>query len=333
MKKFLAKFVLLLALTNAALLIHATVVDASAVPSPLEYIKIIGDKTKLPNYVDTGVHPDAPADIQPGVATVSSPIYFIIDLFRYFVSGIAFIVIIIAAIKLVSTANEEEAGKSKNTLIIGIIGLLVIQLADTIVKKMFFGEQGEAFQDIATAQLYAEESVSQIRGIIGFTEIFLGAVAVLIIIVRGFVIITSAGEEETIKKSQKHIIYAVVGLVVVGLSEVVVRGVIFPEAGKVLPDIDVGKKLLVSITNFLSGFVALISFVMLFYAGYRYVASGGEEEVNEKVKKIFLGAAMGLILAFAAFAIVNTLVTFEARPGETTATPKQPEVIDEIKTN
>ncbi|MEK7085491.1 MAG: hypothetical protein AAB953_00560, partial [Patescibacteria group bacterium] len=62
---------------------------------------------------------------------------------------------------------------------------------------------------------------------------------------------------------------------------------------------------------YISGFIAIFAFATLFYGGYRYVVSGGEDEVKEKVKKTIFGAVMALILALAAFAIVNTLVKFE----------------------
>lgn len=304
--------------------------DNTAPPSqpstiaPLDYLKTIGENTKLPNYVDTGVHLDAAAEVKPGVAAVTSPIYFALDMFRYVISGIAFVVVIIAAIRLVTTANDEEAGKAKKSLLVGIIGLLLVQLADVIVKKAFFGEQGEAFQDVATTKLYAEETTGQIRGIIGFLEVFIGSVAVLIIIIKGFQLVTSAGEEEQITKTKKHIIYAAVGLVVVGLSEVIVRGFIFPEGGSQLPKTEVGKKLIISITNYLAGFVAIFAFIMLFYGGYRYVVSGGEDEVKEKVKKIIYGAVMALLLALGAFAIVNTLIKVgdEKKPETVTVAPK-----------
>lgn len=327
MKNFFKKLVVVFIFMNFGLTVQmafAAPTTAPATPptpptqsdviAPLDYLKTIGGQTKLPNYVDTGVHPDAPAETKPGVSAVSSPIYYAIDLFRYAVSTIAFIFVIIVALKLVTTANEEEAKKAKDSLLMGIVGLIIIQLADVAVKQVFFGQQGQAFQDVATTKLYAAAGVDQIRGIIGFLEVFLGAAAVLTIVITGFTLLASGGAEEDIGKAKKHILYAIVGLLVVGLSEVIVRGFIFPANGTQLPNVDVGKMIIVSITNYLAGFIAVISFVMLFYGGYRYVTSGGEDEVKEKVKKIILSSVIALILAMAAFAIVNTVVKFDTTP-------------------
>lgn len=318
MKNFFKKFVLTLLLISFALFLHASTITfaETTTPSattPIERLQSIGKGTNLPDYSTTGTgstHPDAPVTLE-GVDIVSSPVLFALDLFRYFISGIAIIIIIISSIKLISTDSEEKAGESKTTLLVGIIGLLVIQLADIMVKKIFFGEQGDAFEDIATAKLYAEEGVSQIRGLIGFVEAFLGAVAVFTIVVRGFTLVTSVGDEEAIGKAKTHILYAVGGLIVIGIAELIVRVIVFPDNGNALPDVNAGRKLLIQFTNYVSGFVALFSFLALFYGGYQYVVSAGNEEATEKVKKIVIGAIIALVLAFGSFALVSTFVTLE----------------------
>lgn len=333
MKNIVKKLALVLAMIHIALTVNIAFAEDEIkkaptkpgdVSTPVEYLKEIGKKTGLPDYDAAGKHPDSMSAIEPGAATVVSPIYFVIDILRYIVSTIAFIVVVISAVKLISTSTEEEAGKAKNSLLVGLLGLIVINLADVIVKKMFFGEQGEAFEDLGTAKLYAEESLSQIRGIVGFLEIFIGAIAVLVIVIRGFTLVTSGGDEEKLTAAKKHVIYAVAGLAVVGLAEVVVRGVIFPDAGAKLPNVGLAKVLIVKITNFLAGFIALISFVSLFASGYRYVTSGGEEEVKEKVKKTFFAAVIALVLSLGAFAAVNTLVTLDSTVGPNATQPKTP---------
>ncbi|MDA1060404.1 MAG: hypothetical protein O3B47_01275 [bacterium] len=319
MKNFTSKFIVVFLLMNLALTIQMAMAapKPADVPSPAEFLQTVGKQTGLPDYVTPGTyspgqHPDAIADVlSPGVGTISSPIYFALDMFRYVISTIAFVVIIIAAMKLVSYSSEEEAGKAKDTIVVGGIGLFIIQLADPIVKQMFFGEQGEAFEDLATNEIFAENTISHIRGIIGFVQILLASAAVLTIVIRGFYLVTSSGSEEEMGRAKSHIIYAIVGMAIVGLSEIIVRGVIFPEAGKVMPDINQGRLIIVKATNFIASFVGILAFAGLFYSGYRYVTAGGNEEETEKVKKGVLGAVLALLLALGAFAAVNTFVTFE----------------------
>ena len=130
MKKFFKSFALAFLLINLALTFSSIAQAAdSELPkpegyNPIETLQTIGDPTSLPSFYETGVHPDAPNNYtEPGVTTVTSPILFALDLFRYIVSGIAMLVIVVAALKLVSTANDEQAEKMRQNLVAGVIGL------------------------------------------------------------------------------------------------------------------------------------------------------------------------------------------------------------------
>jgi hypothetical protein len=294
--------------------------------SPLGTLNTVGGQTGLQGFYFTGgQHPDAPPDYEyPGVDIAGSTAYFLMDFFKYLMSGIAIIMIVVIAIKLVvGGSSEETATKAKKGLGVAIVGLILIQLADVIVKKIFFGDQGQVLEDLTSAKEFASEGTSQIRGIVGFVEILLGAIAVLVIIINGIRIMVSGGEEEGRKKAIKNIGYAAGGLVLVGLSELIVKGFIFPNQGSELPSIGVGKSIFVMITNFISGFIAVIAFVMLLYAGYLYVVAGSEENSKEKVKKLITGAVIGLVVALGAYAITNTLIKFE-EPNEYKASETLP---------
>lgn len=283
---------------------------ATGVLSPLCSLNEVGKDTNLPSYTGAEVHPDAVHTIEDGIAPINSAIFFALDGFKLAITSISIIVVIIAAIRLVANSTDEEAAKAKRALLFGVIGFLVIQSADPIVRNMFLGEEGDAF-DQGLVEDSAANTVSYLRGVIGFVQLLLGAGAVMVIVMRGFTLLISSGEEEKVTNAKKHVIYAIIGLAIVGLSEVVVMGVVFPEAGSTLPDTNLAKVLLAKITNYVASFVAILAFISLFYAGYKYVVSGGNEEVNEKVKKSVLGSVIALLLAAGAFGLVNTVVTLD----------------------
>ncbi len=324
-KSFVKSAILIFLLMNLGLTMQMAFADGdpqelagcSKYPNtPMCLIYKVGDPTTLPSFVEVNQHPDAPENyLNPGAATVTTPIYYAIDLFRFVMSGLSLIVVVIYASKLIASSTDEEATKAKSGLLYGIIGLLVIQLASVIVKQMFFGEYGEAFEDEYTIEEFGENTVSQIRGIIGFVEIFVGAAAVFTMVVRGMKLMANFGDEEELTTAKKHIGYAMFGLVVVGISELVIRGFIFPDQGTSLPDVKKGTEIIQMIVNYVSGFVAILAFVMLFYAGYRYVAFANSEDESANVKKIFVGALVGLLLAFGAFALTNTLLDFDPTHG------------------
>lgn len=292
--------------------------SAFAVATPFTELQKVGGSTGL-NPFNIVKHKDAPTTgstgTLEGVSTLGSTVYFTLDLVKLLMSTVAVIMIVYMAIRLVVVgSNEESVKKTQKGLAISVLGLIVIQLADVAVKKIFFGEYGNVLEDKTTAQDFAQEGTAQIRGIVGFVQLALGAVAVLIIIVNGIKMMITGGEEEARKKSLKNIGISLAGLMVVLLSELVVKGFVYPDLenpGEALPSTETGKGIIIMITNFISGFVAVISFVVLLYAGYLYVAAGGEETTKEKVKKLITGAIIGILLAFGAYAIANTLITFK----------------------
>jgi len=283
----------------------------SSVMTPLERMQNIGGETGLNPFL-VGQHPDAASDFAtPGLGTITSPYFFALDFGKLAFSGVAIIIIIYMSIKLVNTNAEDEYEKAKSGIFYGVLGFFLIQIADILVRKMFFGETGDIFSDAGSAQSYAEESVKQMRGIIGFVELFVGVAAVLVLVIRGFTMVSSGGDEEQLKKARNQIIYALVGIFLIGLSELIVRGFIFPNEGKTLPDVDVGKRIIVMVTNYISGFIAVICFAMLFYQAYKYVVSAGDSGEYDNLKKTALSIVFALLLAFGAFALVNTVISFE----------------------
>lgn len=282
--------------------------------SPLSQLLQVGNGTKLPDfYFGGGQHPEAAVDYEyKGVGTLTSAVLFLIDLFKYLVSGLAVVMIIVYSIRyVVAGSDEDNVKKSTKGLGMSIAGLIIIQLADVLVRNVFFGEYGEVLEDATSAEQFAQAGTEQLRGIIGFVQVALGGIAVLVIIINGLKIMITGVEEEKRKKSLANIGYAAGGLIIVAISEIVVKGFIFRDQGESIPNVTAGRSLIIMITNFISGFIAVIAFVMLIYAGYTYVVAGTDETARGKVKKLILAAVIGIILALGAYAITNTVLTFQ----------------------
>jgi len=290
-----------------------TIVMSFAVPAfaqdVTDIVRGIGTQTSLPSF-DTG---HAQSSYEPGAGNITSAILFAVDLLKYLMGTIAVLVIIASGVRLVTAGKkiDEIAPKMKENLKYAIIGLIVIIMADTMVKQVFFGEQGEVFRSETDAKLAAQRGTDQIRGLYNFMEMFMGALAVLMIVLSGFRLVTSGGKDEEITKSKRNITYAVIALILVGVAEFVVKDVVFPKEGAQLSDVNKARNLIVTITNFISGFVATIAIAMDMYGGFLYVTAAGKEDQASKAKKVLIGATIGLFVAMGAFALVNTVIKFE----------------------
>ena len=81
--------------------------------------------------------------------------------------------------------------------------------------------------DTSCAGTGATDSVAKlITTIVNVLSIIVGAVAVIMIIVGGFRYITSAGNPEGAKTARNTILYAIIGLVIVALAQLIVHFVI-----------------------------------------------------------------------------------------------------------
>lgn len=267
--------------------------------------------TGLPNFEGKERHPDAP--YYHGVSNIASAVLFITDFVKWGAGSIAVIFLVIGALKIIVAGKdiEETINKQKDTIKYASVGLLMIVLADVAVRQVLFGE-GEVFEyGPEGAVEYAARGAAEIRGIYNFAEIFIAGIAILTIIFSGMQIILTGSEEETLSKQTKKIIYACVGLIVVGVSEFVVKDIVFPMEGRVPMDIEKAKLLIKNLTNFTASFIGALSILGLIYGGYTYIVDLGQGESPEKAKKIIFGAVIGMLLAITAYAIVSTVITLE----------------------
>lgn len=65
------------------------------------------------------------------------------------------------------------------------------------------------------------------RTIVNFLSILIGIVAIIMIIYAGFRYITSAGDSGRVGNAKNTLIYAVIGLIIVALAQVLVKFVLF----------------------------------------------------------------------------------------------------------
>jgi hypothetical protein len=311
-KKILASLVLLIIATSAALFIRASLLQpVMAAGSIYEGITEIQNQTQLPTF-DVS-HPQA--SVQSGASNITSAVYYTLDFVKLLIGGVAVIQIFITAIQIIIARKKVDDvwSKQKDKLIILVSAFIIIMIADPVVKTVFFGVQGEVYDSPAQAEAAATAGTELLRGLYNAALMITGVLAVLMIVIAGIKMLVSGGNEEAQTKVKKQITWLAVGLFVLGVAEFVVQEFIFPNKGSEIPDVDKGRNLIVSFTNFASGFVVFASIVVCIYGGYLYVIAVGNEEKTGKAKKTITGAIIAMILAAGAFAIVSTVLGF--KPG------------------
>lgn len=256
--------------------------------------------------------------VDPGADILTSVIFTGIDFLKYLLGAIAVIFAIISGVKLISagTKIDEVSQKEKDSLKFIIYGLIMVIIADELVTKVFFGEYGECLASATNARDCAVAGSTLTKGLYSFILAMLGTISIFVLVVAGFRMATSLGNEEVIGKEKKRITWAIIGILLAGVAEFAIKGIIFREGGAKGIDVVGAQKLVFTFTNFIASFIGVGAFLMLFYGGFLYVASFGNEEQTGKAKKIIIGAVVGIVIALAAFGIVATLTSFIGRTSE-----------------
>lgn len=87
------------------------------------------------------------------------------------------------------------------------------------------GGENNAAADCAVANQDSKVN-NIIKTILNIFSVIVGIVAVVMIVVAGFKYITSGGKDESVKGAKNTILYAIIGLVVVALAQIVVQFVL-----------------------------------------------------------------------------------------------------------
>lgn len=269
----------------------------------------IGDETGLRDFGDaTGRN----VVRKPGLQLITGALMQIINIMKWGIGTIGMLYLVYTGISLITATDKasevyEDSKRSIQYLLIGFVSVFAI---DIFVNNVFILDSGNFLGSVEEAQSAAQAGSTELRALYNIAELFMGVVAVLILVYHGVRMVGNAGDEEVVTKAKNAIPWALGGLMLVGVAEFVVKDIFFVNNGEGI-SINNASKLIVDFTNFASGFVATASILAAIYAGYLYIASGPGEDQTEQAKKIIIGAVIGIILASGAFAVANTFIRFD----------------------
>ena len=102
-----------------------------------------------------------------------------------------------------------------------------------IIGGFCTGVENEDVADCAGGNTIDEQGL--ITKVINFLSLVVGVVAVVMIIVGGFKYITSGGDSGNVTGAKNTILYAIIGIIIVVLAQVIIRFVIGQTAEVVTP--------------------------------------------------------------------------------------------------
>lgn len=197
--------------------------------------------------------------------------------------------------------------------------LLLFALLVCLLPQICLAIAGPASSIASTAQL---PQFSSLIGGNGLLDVILQlardlffVVATIFIVIAGYQYLTASGNEEKVKKATSSMIYGVLGMVVVALSDIIVN--IFktlqaPDAPSGVSNFQAAVKTALEAIlgglQFLAGTVAVF---FLLLAAYNYITAAGNDERIKKATQSLIYSITGMVVVFLAGTVVKVLETLK----------------------
>lgn len=244
---------------------------------------------------------------------------------RNLLATLAIIFIVVSGIRMATASGDETIVKEQGKAILwALAGLALTLLAEQLVT-VIYGVPGAVRTDLLTN--LPTGIGEEVAGIIRYVKALIGAIAIFMIILSGIRIIFTT-EEEKKTKLYGGILWVAVGLIVIIVNEAVINNLYInpvqqglqPIINNLPAGIDISDEklglsevsrtieIIGTVIKFGLGFVGLIAFALLVYAGATMALNFGNEEVVTNARKIAVNALIGIIIIISSFAIISTVI-------------------------
>lgn len=202
-----------------------------------------------------------------------------------------------------ASGDTGKVAAGKKTLTHAFIGLAIVGLAKVITSSIQIAFGVESFDNCVAGSgcgVPPEELISNATGwFIGIA----GVVAAAFVVIGGIKYITSSGDSSKLQQAKNTIFYALIGLAIVGLAEVI-RAFFIDVVNKADGGGDIGNSLVVILNNAIA-IAGVIAVIFIIVSGVTYMTSAGDPGKIQKAKNTLLYSVIGLIVVALAYAIVN----------------------------
>lgn len=266
---------------------------------------------------------------QPGLNRIASLAFSALSVVKYIILGITILYMTISLIKIIGKTDvDEDLDALKKYVGYLVVAIVIVLTADIVFLQVLDLSGGGFLANEEAAKAAASIGAAEILGIVRVIEALVGSIALVFLIIAGIRLVGNAGNEEVMEVAKNQIKYSIAGIILVLISESLVREVFFVRDGSKF-DVNAANRLIVTFTNFISGFIAIAALISLLYAGFMYIFQPSSEENAGRIKNAIIGAVVGIIIAAGAFAVVNTVIDLDENAGTgIQLSPLQDEFLD-----
>lgn len=255
-----------------------------------------------------------------GTKIISGSILTLVDYGRKIVGTIVILWIVWQGIVMVTAAGEDDKiEKAKRGITWGLIGISALFLVEPFITNVLYGggkvDPGDVLRDRQTIENSIAEGTREILGVLDWIKALLVTVAMAFIILSGWKMVQSMGDQEEISKQKKVILWIAVGFIIIAVNEVIINEVVYKtmlgDDLKVLYTQNPARGIseAVGVIKYILGFLAVIALAIFVYGGFLMITAFTNEENAEKGKKILIDGAIGIFIILISYALVSTLLS------------------------
>lgn len=238
---------------------------------------------------------------------------------KNFFIAIAVIFLIIGVIKLLFSSNgDEDIKKWKGNIIWVSVGIFVMQTAFSVWSTLILRNTS----DIVWSSLWWEIWINIFAPIVNLLQMLASFGFLFMAVWAFFILITAWGDEEKAKKSKNTILYAIVGFLLIKIPYTLIRAFYGrpgceKTSGWILHiwtcdikevDLSTGIGIVGKVFTFFNTFLSIICVILILYAGWLVLISGGDEEKLKKAKSTILYIVIGFVVLVASHAIFRFFI-------------------------
>lgn len=214
--------------------------------------------------------------------------------------------------------NDEVYTNAKNSLIWIIVGLAIISGSEFIAEFLDISDGG-ILKDKSVLITKAQVFDRALQIVMTFIKYFLGSLAVAMIVISGFKLVTQGDLEEVATQEKKRLPAYIFAFVLIYIANTLINQIVFvvdksrvPQGGiKPIFNLSKGMEQLAGATNFILLFIAPVTVLMLMVGALLYITSGGNEDRQNKAKAIIKSTVIAMLIIFSAYALVASLIKGE----------------------
>ncbi len=234
-----------------------------------------------------------------------------ISIVKFVMGAVALLFGILYATSLIfSRGKEETISKQKTNFLWVFMGFVVLMLAEQIAN--IFNPEKATSENL----IDFKAGTDKLREIANYLKWLFGSIIVFLMTISGIRLIAAGGNQEEIDKQKRNLTWSGIGMLTVLLASNIVNAiyVVNEDTGQAegVAETEVGITEIGGIIRLILVFLGPIAVAFTMYAGFMFLTAFENEEQAGKAKRMIVAGVTGIVIIYAAYALVSTFFMPEA---------------------